>query len=201
MACHSLKKEKMCSQLLKKCLHRRRFVVVPFRQMTICQVNRQATFFKIVLFLHFQMCMTRLTWIHSFTCIMLCTLEYLKWLLTFVLRTLTAFLLIWIWKIFYFSSVRLIFFTHSQLLLIFWAALETAMPCILISWFYNFRLVFRLHLSPSLSTLSKYLDDGLHLICLNTQTSSRKKRNNVEDSPTLCHCLLSHFVCSSTEET
>lgn len=81
-----------------------------------------------------------------FSCIMLCTLEYLKWLLTFVLRTLTAFLLIWIWKIFYFSSVRLIFFTHSQLLLIFWAALETAMPCILISWFYNFRLV-----PPSLS--------------------------------------------------
>lgn len=51
MACYNLKKKKKsCSQLLKKCSQRRRFVVVPFRKMTICQVNRRATFFKIVIF-------------------------------------------------------------------------------------------------------------------------------------------------------
>lgn len=85
MACYSLNKKKVC-------LHRRRFAaVVPFRKMTICQVNRQATFFKIVLFYMF----TRLTWIHS--SFMYCTLYTRIFEVTFdifVLETYTAFLLI-----------------------------------------------------------------------------------------------------------
>lgn len=165
--------EKMCSQLLKNCSHRRRLVVVQFRKMTICQVNRQATFFKIVLYI------SKCVWggAHDCSLFMHYTVYSRMFEVTFdifVLRTLTTFLLIWIWKIFYFSAVRSIFFTHFQLLFISWAALDTAMPCILISWFYNFQFVFCPHLSPSLFTLPKYLDDGLHLICLDTQTSSER---------------------------
>lgn len=125
------KVEKNMFAMVKKCPHRRRFVVVPFRNDYLSSqpssyIFQDCTFFyrRVCIFYIFK-CMRRLTWkthwIHSFPCIVYYTQIFQVTFDIFVPRTCTKFLLIWIRKIFYFlSSSFKFFFAHSQLLLISW---------------------------------------------------------------------------------